>query len=565
MASDDEDIPHPAEASADDDAEADARDPMGDPSVWMGGEVHQTGGDPFWARKPVAESKFRAAGERALFGVDTLVIHDGSGQEIGIRALCDLMLHANRPQNHGSLVACSTVVSSGSRVIYTDHESGPGFWFWDSECGVWVEVSLSVVERYIGKYHGVWYGEINKKTGKRKRCQFEISKVHSARLMGAIEAYRPDPWSHAPFGLQFLDRFLWYRKETQSVEIDAPRPDLRQRLQYPFTMPDPAWMQQLAPDDEEWGRICPPLWHILSGSVFGDKRDWRALQQRLGLALFGMNNLLRGAHIWFVGPKGSGKNTISLSFASVFPRAARTAVPLFDVQEYRTSPLRRSRINVCGEVRKVRTLSFLKDATTDSLLPTRRAGEEETEIEARFLQIFASNESPEVEGGYIEIESLLDRFVLVPFRAFSGPARPNLRAEMDVHARGLVGWALAGFWDWLQTQELEQGSRSGLLKQAWLSRGNPIALWAAGRLVRAVGESIYLQTDAWGDYLRWTALVNLDKKKVGDRNEFISGIRQLGFPTGTKGKHHALSIDGFSFMLPDPIPEKPEKHRSYTP
>lgn len=487
-------------------------------------------GDPYRARKPVAESRFQEAMTRDLRGSDVVILRDGSGHEIGIRALADILHHAAYPLNY-SWVEVESFVRNSKRIAF----DGTALTFWDEECGVWVELPRSIIEKFIQSYAAVQYGDPNKRTGLRKRVQLEKAKLASARDLAITAVHRHGFFDDTSPGLQFLDKFVYY--DGEMIGKRPPAPELKQRDQYSFVAPDERWLG-LAVDDEEWSQICPPLWHVLTGSIFGDKNDWRAIQQRFGLALFGQSNLLRGAHLWFVGPPGTGKNTVAMAFSSLFPQQTRTSVWIHQVQEYLTSPLLRSRINICGEVRRIRTLDYFKDATSDALIPVRKAQGENLMCKPRFLQVCCSNSTPkiDVDTGAVEeeVKSIVDRFVIIPFKRFEGAARPAFGQEMEAAARGLIGWALAGMLDWNLTRELEVGSRSERIKQAWIQASDPIAQWAAERLIPAEDRHLPIKTAAWRDYRRWCEESNVPRGKVGTEADFSRGIRALGLPVGKK-------------------------------
>lgn len=498
-------------------------------------------------------------GSAVLQPSENLALRDGSHVTLALRVLADLL---EPPQSDGSrrvgrghfeeveMWRFKSQLDEGRRVVW----DGSRLWGWDRWAQLWVEIPLMALKRFALSYEGIRYGDANA-SGQKKQLMLTTSIVESVARMAETMCSRGRIFDSAAAGVQFLDWFIFADRADGYYTIGAREscPELYQRYQYPFRCPDLAALPAEV-DDPQWAEICPPLWHVLTGSIVGSQAEWLAIQQRLGLALFGMSNQLRGSHLWFVGPPSTGKNTLMGAFAHLFPLESQTAVDIANAPRWETATLSGSRVNWIGEVDEITQPAFMKDASSDSLLMVRDTGEKGFTIKPRFLCMMGANHPPKIRDRKA-FKAILSRFHFVKLRPFKGPPRPDFGDEMRACQEGLVAWALAGYLSWCRTGELEQGTQSGEVRALWLNSSSPAGQWLIESLEpvsEGAGQFLPIRT-AWDGYLRWCDASNISMKAAGTIQGFQEFLESAGIEIARRGKYkepaivsHKLIVTGAS-------------------
>jgi phage/plasmid-associated DNA primase len=518
-------------------------------------------------------SRYLTMGERVFTENEHLVIHDKDCTELGLRALADILADADMPMDHRGLVELEAKVVRQGRIIYTRDS----LWVYDLDCKVWVKIQANVLESRIAGYWQVQYGKpkvtqkvvmvedpdtkemVERVTDVKtyKRLHMSAAILASAAKMAKIKVGRPDFFDNAPVGLNFQDGLMLVDKDRRWQFYSQDRQHHRQRYIYPFSSPPTQYL--LAPvDDPRWQQVCPVLHKILTTSLPGQLDDWRAIRMRFGLALAGLSQHVRGAHLWFVGPQGCGKSSIAAAFGALFPDQTRTTVHLHDASEYMTAPLERSRINVVEECNKIRTPDFFKAALTcgeHGRIEVREVGSPAMSVNLKMLAIMCSNNRPEMPSK--DVQAITSRFTIVQFQKFQGPADTTIGRQMQEQARGLIEWSLAGFCDWLQTGGLVESKQSELLKRSWWRSSDNVLLWAASELLNEPGGFVpvhqpTLKSGAFQHYLGWCEASNISPRQRKSLQDFRKALDDLGLVIVRKGKHNVSHIQGVRLKTPRP-------------
>lgn len=521
---------------------------------------------------PATVSRYASIGERMFLPNEHLIIQDDTCTELALRALADILEDARTPGQYGGIVDIEAKVLQQGRVVYTRD----ALWVYDSECKVWVKVEASVLENRIAGYRQTQYGK--PKTAQKtvmvqddqgdlveritevkvyKRLRMTAAKMASAARMARVLVGRSEFFEGAPTGLNFQDGLLLLDKQRQWQIYPENRQHHRQRFIYPFS--SPSTQHLLAPvDDPRWAQVCPVLHKILATSLPGQIDDWRALRMRFGLALAGLSQHVRGAHLWFIGPMGCGKSSIATAFGAMFPSETRTEVQIHAASEYKTAALERSRINVVEECKAVTTPDFFKAALTcgeNGRVELRDVGEKAMSVNLKMLAIMCSNNRPEMPSQ--DVQAIVNRFTIIQFQKFSGPADIAIGRQMQEQARGLVEWGLAGFYDFLQTGYLVESKQSELLKRSWWRSSDNVLLWAASELPSEPGGLVpvhqpTLKNGAFQHYLAWCEASNIQPRQRKTLQEFRKALDDLGLAIVRKGKHNVSHIQNVRLKTPRP-------------
>lgn len=515
---------------------------------------------------PVTVSRYVEAEDILVLPNEHLVIPDDTCDELALRALADILDHLEMPGNHGGMADLEVKVLRQGRVVYTRE----AFWVFDTECKVWIKLGDKLVANRIAAYRQTQYGkptmedktvwEVNEDTGIKepvvrqvkvyKRLRMTAAKNASALKMAQILVGRDAFFERAFVGLNFQDCLMLLDADHRWKMYHSERQNHRQRSIYPFSSPTFHYMD--APvTDERWEQVCPVLCRVLKSSLPNQHDDWRAIRMRFGLAMAGLSQHVRGAHLWFVGPKGSGKSSVATAFGALFPKEARTGVLIHKASEYKTGDLERSRINIVEECESIaqNSVDFFKSALTCGMHGTvecRDVGKPVVHANLKMFQIMCSNGQPEMPSK--EVQIILDRFTLVHFQRFPGKADITIGRQMEEQARGLIEWSMAGFYDW-QANGLIESKESALLKKSWWRSSDNILLWAASELRPEPEGAIpvhqpHLKTGAFEHYLKWCENSNILPRQRKTLQEFRKALNELELDVRVAGHHNVLSICG---------------------
>lgn len=522
--------------------------------------------------QPVMVSRYANMGERLFLPNEHLVIQDDTCTELALRALADILEDADSPRQHSGMVEIEAKVLQQQRIVYTRD----ALWVFDSECKVWVRIEDSVLDNRIVGYRQVQYGKPevtvkiamveDRNTGEMveratevktyKRLRMTAAKMASAARMARVLIGRSEFFEGAYVGLNFQDCMMLLDKDKRWKIYHDNRQHHRQRFIYPFSSPTGAYL--LAPvEDPRWEQVCPVLHKILNTSLPGQVDDWRAIRMRFGLALAGLSQQVRGAHLWFIGPPGCGKSSIAAAFGALFPLETRTDVHIHSASEYKTAALERSRINIVEECKAITTPDFFKSVLTcgeHGRVELRDVGEKAISANLKMMAIMCSNNRVEMPSQ--DVQAIVSRFTIIPFTQFKGPADITIGRQMQEQARGLIEWSMAGFYDW-QANGLLESKQSELLKKSWWRSSDNVLLWAASELPADPDGFVpvhqpTLKNGAFQHYLQWCEASNIQIRQRKNLQDFRKALDDLGLAIVRKGKHNVSHIQGVRLKTPRP-------------